>query len=119
MDLLLTHIADPTNVTVFIGGKVDAKPVTGSITVNEHEGVTGKCQVDSNPASSIEISEKDTTIARADNSNELSFQILNATCLNNGLIICKGWNGVPGSTVATKGLQLNVKCTLCISSSVR
>ena len=72
--------------------------------------MTGECQVDSNPESSIEISQRDLAIAKADKVSALAFQVLNATCLNNGEIICKGWNGIVDSTAATKGLQLHVRC---------
>ena len=72
--------------------------------------MTGECQVDSNPESSIEISQRDLAIAKADKVSYLTFQVLNATCLDNGEIICKGWNDIADSTAAIKGLQLHVRC---------
>ena len=72
--------------------------------------MTGECQVDSNPESSIEISHRGLAIAKADKVNDLAFQVLNPTCLDNGEIICKGWNDIADFTAAVKGIHLHVRC---------
>ena len=109
LDILCTLLDSPS-ITGFEAGLFGGHLSRESVTVNEYQDITGTCQVNSNPASSIEVSQRAWYLAKADNSKVVNFLIPNVTCQNNGQIICKSWNDVPRSSIAEKALQLNVRC---------
>ena len=107
---ILCTLLDSPSITDFEAGLVGGQLSSESVTVNEYDDITGHCKVDSNPAPSIEVSQRALSIAKADNSKEANFLIPNVTCQNNGQIICRSRNDVPRSSIAEKALQLNVRC---------
>ncbi|XP_071094628.1 protein turtle homolog B-like [Haliotis cracherodii] len=81
----------------------------GSVTVNESDPVTLRCQVDSNPRSVIRLLNGTEELTRADNSLTAEYRLESADCRQRGNYSCTATNNI-GAPVS-QGVELLVKCS--------
>ncbi|XP_048241018.1 contactin-1-like [Haliotis rufescens] len=88
----------------------------GSVTVNESDPVTLRCQVDSNPRSVIRILNETEELTKANNSLTSEYRLESADCRQRGNYSCTASNniGVPVS----QGLEMLVKCSPRLDETV-
>ncbi|XP_048241010.1 nephrin-like [Haliotis rufescens] len=81
----------------------------GSVTVNESDPVTLRCQVDSNPRSVIRLLNGTEELTRADNSMTAEYRLESADCRQRGNYSCTATNNI-GAPVSQR-VELLVKCS--------
>ncbi|XP_071095656.1 protein turtle homolog B-like [Haliotis cracherodii] len=93
----------PATVIMF-----SANSLSGTLTVNEFDPVTLRCQIDSNPGSVIRLLNGTEELTRADNSLTAEYRLESADCRQRGTYSCTATNniGAPGS----QRVELLVKC---------
>ncbi|XP_071094639.1 protein turtle homolog B-like [Haliotis cracherodii] len=94
----------PANVSMFT-----ANSGSGSLTVNESDPVTLRCQIDSNPRSVIRLLNGTEELTRADNSLTADFRVESADCRQRGNYSCTATNNI-GAPVS-QWMELLVKCS--------
>ncbi|XP_071094635.1 nephrin-like [Haliotis cracherodii] len=94
----------PANVSMFT-----ANSGSGSVTVNESDPVTFRCQIDSNPRSVIRLLNGTEELTRADNSLTADYRLESADCRQRGNYSCTATNNI-GAPVS-QGVELLVKCS--------
>ncbi|XP_071094637.1 contactin-5-like [Haliotis cracherodii] len=92
------------NVSMFT-----ANSGSGSMTVNESDPVTLRCQIDSNPRSVIRLLNGTEELTRADNSLTAEYRLESADCRQRGNYSCTATNNI-GAPVS-QWVELLVKCS--------
>ncbi|XP_048241014.1 protein turtle homolog B-like isoform X2 [Haliotis rufescens] len=101
----------PATVSMFT-----ANSLGGSVTVNESDPVTLRCQVDSNPRSVIRILNGTEELTRADNSLTSEYRLESTDCRQRGNYSCTASNNI-GAPVS-QGLEMLVKCSPRLDETV-
>ncbi|XP_071094636.1 protein turtle homolog B-like [Haliotis cracherodii] len=94
----------PANVSMFT-----ANSLSGTLTVNESDTVTLRCQIDSNPRPVIKLLNGTEELTRADNSLTAEYRLESAECRQRGNYFCTVTNNI-GAHV-NQSLELLVKCS--------
>ncbi|XP_071095655.1 protein turtle homolog B-like [Haliotis cracherodii] len=94
----------PATVSMFT-----ADSLSGSVTVNESDPVTLRCQVDSSPRSVIRILNGTKELTKADNSLTAEYRLESADCRQRGNYSCTATNNIGAS--GSQGLEMLVKCS--------
>ena len=79
-----------------------------TVTVDELTNMTLRCEVDSNPGSTIKLLNNSQTLRQVTNSKHAEYTWSEAGCLDTGTYTCEANNGIK-STV-NKSVQLVVRC---------
>ncbi|XP_048241026.1 cell adhesion molecule-related/down-regulated by oncogenes-like [Haliotis rufescens] len=82
--------------------------LSGTLTVNESDPVTLRCQIDSNPGSVIRLLNGTEELTRADNSMTSEYRLESADCRQRGNYSCTAANKI-GAPVSQR-VELLVKC---------
>ncbi|XP_046555516.1 protein turtle homolog B-like isoform X2 [Haliotis rubra] len=101
----------PADISMFT-----ANSHSGSVTVNESDTVTFRCQIDSNPRSVIRLLNGTGELTRADNSLTAAYRLESADCRQRGNYTCTASNNV-GAPV-TQTVVLLVKSSPRLDDSV-
>ncbi|XP_071094626.1 protein turtle homolog B-like, partial [Haliotis cracherodii] len=101
----------PANVSMFT-----ANSHGGSVTVNESDPVTLRCQVDSNPRSVVRLLNGTEELTRADNSLTAEYRLESADCRQRGNYSCTATNNI-GAPVSQR-VELLVKCSPRLDEAV-
>ncbi|XP_048241016.1 nephrin-like [Haliotis rufescens] len=88
----------------------------GSVTVNESNPVTLKCQVDSNPRSVIRLLNGTEELTRADNTLTAEYRLASADCRQRGNYSCTATNNI--GTPVSQRVVLLVKCSPRLDETV-
>ncbi|XP_048241043.1 hemicentin-2-like isoform X2 [Haliotis rufescens] len=89
--------------------KFTANSNYGSVTVNESDPVTLRCQIDSNPGSVIRLLNGTEELTRADNSLTAEYRLESADCGQRGNYSCTATNNIRAPV--SQRLELLVKCS--------
>ncbi|XP_046545504.1 uncharacterized protein PB18E9.04c-like [Haliotis rubra] len=92
--LLLLHY--PANISMFT-----ANSHSGSVTVNESDTVTLRCQIDSNPRSVITLLNGTEELTRTDNSLSATYRLESADCRQRGNYSCTATNNIGAPVTQT------------------
>ncbi|XP_071094627.1 contactin-5-like [Haliotis cracherodii] len=101
----------PATVSMFT-----ANSLGGSVTVNESDPVTLRCQVDSNPSSVIRLLNGTEELTRADNSLTAEYRLESADCRQRGNYSCTATNYI-GALVSQR-VELLVTCSPRLDGAV-
>ena len=82
-----------------------------TVTVNELTAMTLRCDVDSNPRSTIRLLNNSQTLRQVTNSKQAEYTWNEAGCLDTGHYTCEADNGI--KSAVSKSVQLAVRCELC------
>ncbi|XP_048241005.1 protein turtle homolog B-like [Haliotis rufescens] len=93
-----------------------ANSLSRSLTVNESDTVTLRCQTDSNPRSVIRILNGTEELTRADNSLRAEYRLESADCRQRGNYSCTASNNI--GTPVSQGVELLVKCSPRLDETV-
>ena len=78
------------------------------VTVDELTIMTLRCDVDSNPRSTIKLLNDSLTLHQVTNSNQAKYTWNKAGCLDTGNYTCEADNGI--KSAVSKSVQLVVRC---------
>ncbi|XP_071094638.1 protein turtle-like [Haliotis cracherodii] len=101
----------PANVNMFT-----ANSLSGTLTVNESDTVTLRCQIDSNPRPVIKLLNGTEELTRADNSLTAEYRLESADCRQRGNYSCTATNNI--GTPVSQSLELLVKCSPRLDETV-
>ena len=79
-----------------------------TVTVDELTNMTLRCDVDSNPGSTIKLLNNSQTLRQVTNSKQAEYTWNEAGCLDTGTYTCEADNGI--KSAVSKSVQLVVKC---------
>ncbi|XP_071094642.1 neural cell adhesion molecule 1-like [Haliotis cracherodii] len=97
-------VQHPANVSMFT-----ANSLSGTLTVNESDTVTLRCQIDSNPRSVIKLLNGTEELTRSDNSLTSEYRLESADCRQRGNYSCTATNNI--GTPVNQRMELMVKCS--------
>ncbi|XP_071095059.1 protein turtle homolog B-like [Haliotis cracherodii] len=103
-DTVSVDVQYPANVSMFT-----ANSLSGTLTVNESDTVTLRCQIDSNPRPVIKLLNGTEELTRADNSLTAEYKLESADCRQRGNYSCTATNNI--GTPVSQSLELLVKCS--------
>ena len=84
------------------------------VTVDELTNMTLRCDVDSNPGSTITLLNNSQTLLQVTNSKQAEYTWDEAGCLDTGNYTCEADNGI--KSAVSKSVQLVVRCEFNIHS---
>ncbi|XP_067675838.1 contactin-4-like isoform X2 [Haliotis asinina] len=90
--------------------------LTGSVTVNESDTVTFRCQIDSNPKSVVRLLNGSGELIRADTSLIATYRLDSADCRQRGNYSCTATNNI--GTPVSQMVELLVICSPRLDDSV-
>ncbi|XP_048241017.1 protein turtle homolog B-like [Haliotis rufescens] len=93
-----------------------ANSLSGTLTVNESDPVTLRCQIDSNPRSVIRLLNGTEELTRADNSLTAEYRLESADCRHRGNYFSTATNNI-GAPVSQQ-LELLIKCASRLDGTV-